>query len=344
MERLTHAFVSDDTETFHRTFRALKARLSQHDNLCILSGRLSEIIQLWSSEKPKMERKTAQQQMEKQMAMRAAEDATVSKGPITSAFAPQTAAPAHARYSAFQQYRDMEQHMNEKTNNEGKEKGKGKMPMTANDLTSPSSSFSGHRGNSDPEIDLLSESMASATFLNGCQRAKTKTTASPSRPRANAFSSSSSSSRGHDGEQQPNDSNDWGVDKAADGVLIGRPDLYPAALLDWDDNDKGKKVADVAPDNLTRAKTAAASTFRAAQGALQGLIGGAGGGGGGSSIKKNENGEEEGKKNRMRKNKGKGKKKEKKGKFVASGEEQEKHVHQYSDNYDSSDGSDWVTL
>lgn len=198
-------------------------------------------------------------------------------------------------------------------------KGKGKMPVI--------STFS---SDSKPNTRTdLTESFASSSFLDKHQRVASRTRAD-SGPRAE-------SSTRQDGEQ-PNDSNDWGVDKA-DGVLIGRPPEYPPGLLDWEDKDKGRKVADVAPDNLTRAKTAAVSTLRAAQGALHGLIKG---GGSGSGSNPKEGTQEQRKKEKKKKQKKGGKK----GKFVKTGKEQEsrEHAHQYSDYYDSEDGSDWVTL
>lgn len=217
-------------------------------------------------------------------------------------------------------------------------KGKGETPAL-------SVAASPWHSDCDTKVDLDKYSRSDA-FLRHIPRRQASTsvdtcTPGPSRVQRNA-STFSHSPANHD-DEQPNDSNDWGVEKT-EGVLIGRPPEYPTGLLDWDDNDKGKKVADVVPDNLTLAKTVAASaastTVRAAQGALQGLI--RTGAAVASSIKDNQGGQKKkGSEQQKKKNS-----KQKQGKFVMTPREQlgPEYVYQYSDYYDSEDGSDWVTL
>lgn len=330
LEQLIRAFISNDLPIFNRTFRILKSELGQQ-NLPILSARLTEIVQLWSSETSEMEPHD-----EKQRPRPKKPSAT-----ITSAFASRATIPAQSHDEnrpEVAQQTNAPQPIDETTTYEGK--GKGKMPALGVAASPWHSDY-------DTKVDLDKYSRSDA-FLKRVPRQRASTSVDTCAPGPSSLHRNAAilqdSPTSHD-DEHPNDSNDWGVEKT-DGVLIGRPPEYPAGLLDWDDNDKGKKVADVVPDNLTRVKTVAASaastTLRAAQGALQGLI--CSGAAVAGSSKDNQG--QQKKKGSEQQEKKKKKSKQKKGKFVKTPREQlgPEHVYQYSDYYDSEDGSDWVTL
>lgn len=262
---------------------------------------------------------------------------------INSAFADRKAVSDELSYETHRNFKKMDQpHQqqmddseweNENSADEGK--GKGKMP--AIDTTpAPSKWHSDH----DTSIDVTKYPRSDA-YMRYCHR-----------PLQEYAAAGPSRSTDNEDSEQPSDINDWGVEKP-DGVLVGHPPQYPVGLLDWNDKDTGKKLSEVAPDNLTRAKTAAASaaisvantvatsTLRVAQGALQGIIGGVDTGEGSSKEKGNQ-GEQPKKDKKKKKRRSKGKK----GKFAKTPQEQTapEHRYQYSDYYDSEDGSDWVTL
>lgn len=301
---------------------------------------------------------------------------------VTSSFASRAKKPAqhsHQDENSHEEQVAQQEHTEVPTTTtttyEGK--GKGKMPAGASGgKVSPSRL----RSDSDPDVDLYKYTRTDEFLEQGLpaptheQRARASKSVDTDRRGRSRYRSSrrpqhqpeqAGLRKKDDGGEQPNDSNDWGVEQA-DGVLVGRPPAYPAGLLDWDDKDRGKTVAEVAPDHMTRVKTAAASaassTLRTAQGTLRGLLTRAGAGAGvrgsgnGSKDKENEGkqknlkeasgGQEQQKKKKDKQKKGKDREEEKKSKFVKEPREQQgpDHAYEYSDYYDSEDGSDWVTL
>lgn len=237
------------------------------------------------------------------------------------------------------EWEDEDENENEKSTDQGKDKGKAKMPAI-NTCSAPQPQV-------DNSIDVAQYPRSDA-FTRYCQKPLQEYDAAGPAP--------------SDEDEDSDDEgwNDWAKDDP-DGVLVGRPPPYPVGLLDWNNKDTGKHVTEVAPDSMTRAKTVAASAAKsvantvanttnyaaaAAQGALQGIIGRGGGDnddGGGAGV-----GGGRKKKGKMKGKKGKKTSLLKKGKFAKTPKEQTAPEHRYdsrdSDSFDSSDGSDWVTL
>lgn len=379
MKRLIKALISNDPVLFHRTFHLVQTKLSLH-NLPTVSARLTEIVQLWSSETPEMEQHDKEERQESAQRHTPASKISSTTAKVTSSFASRAKKPAqhshqdenpHEEQVAQQEHTEVPT-TTTTTTHEGK--GKGKMPAGA---TGGKVSPSRLRSESDPDIDphkytrtdeFLEQGLPVPTHEQRARASKSVDTDRRGRSRYRSSrrpqhqSEQAGLRKKDDGGEQPNDSNDWGVEQA-DGVLVGRPPAYPAGLLDWDDKDRGKTVAEVAPDHMTRVKTvaasAASSTLRTAQGTLRGLLtraagvgaGVRGGSGNGSKDKENEGKQKNlkeggGQQEQQKKKKGKGREEEKRGKFVKEPREQQgpDHVYEYSDYYDSEDGSDWVTL
>lgn len=325
MERLARAFIGNDHKSFERAVCDLDSLLSEH-NLDALSVRFSEIVHLWASENTEMDSKDVF------IKPTAIASSSKCKVVIKSAFASKTTAPNNLGLDTRRKFRkSFKPQLKDDDNNNGgndafEGKGKGKMPAIAAPPPSDASSAS--------EAESLVLSRSSFDALHDYR------TRAMNESDLNASLCHRVNTHNKQYDEQPDESNDWGVEKG-DGVLIGRPPEYPAGLLDWGNEDKGKTVADHAPDNLTRVTTGvnalAASTFRAAQGALNGLISSSGDP---CSSRSNEKAQQ------RKTEKGNKKRKQMKGKYVKDGKEQEgaEYAHHYSDFYDSSEGSDWVNL